>query len=97
MVNAATKLKVACFFEEIYDKPRQHIKKQKYHLAKVHIVTAMVFSVVMYKCESWAERRLSTEELKLWCFVEAVVLGNTPESPLDSRETKQVNSKGNQP
>ena len=61
MVNVATTLNVACFFEEIYDKPRQHIKKQKYHLAKVHIVKAMVFPVVMYKCESWAKRRLSNE------------------------------------
>ena len=97
MVNAATKLEVACFFEEIYDKPRQHIKKQTYHFAKVHIVKAMVFSVVMYKGENWAKRRLSTEELKLWCLVEAVVPGNTLESPLESRETKQVNSKVNQP
>ena len=55
MVNAATTLNVACFFEEIYDKPRQHIKNQKYHFAKVHIVKAMVFPVVMYKCENWAK------------------------------------------
>ena len=32
-------------------------------LTKVHIVKAMVFSVVMYGCESWTIRRLSTEEL----------------------------------
>ena len=30
---------------------------------KVPIVKAMVFSVVMYGCESWTIRRLSTEEL----------------------------------
>ena len=32
---------------------------------KVPIVKAMVFSVVMYGLESWAVRRLSTEELML--------------------------------
>ena len=32
---------------------------------KVHIVKAMVFPVVMYGCESWTIRKLSTEELTL--------------------------------
>ena len=32
---------------------------------KVPIVKAMVFSVVMYGCESWTIRRLRTEELML--------------------------------
>ena len=31
--------------------------------AKVHIVKAMVFPVVMYRCESWTIKRLNTEEL----------------------------------
>ena len=30
---------------------------------KVHIVKAMVFPQVMYGCESWTIKRLSTEEL----------------------------------
>ena len=33
--------------------------------AKVHIVKNMVFSVVMYRCESWTIRRLSAKELML--------------------------------
>ena len=32
---------------------------------KVRLVKAMVFSVVMYGCESWTVRRLSAEELML--------------------------------
>ena len=32
---------------------------------KVRLVTAMVFSVVVYGCESWTIRKLSTEELML--------------------------------
>ena len=38
---------------------------------KVHLVKAMVFPVVMYGCESWTVRKLSTEELMLLnCGVE---------------------------
>jgi len=32
---------------------------------KVHLVKAMVFPVVMYGCESWTRRKLSTKELML--------------------------------
>ena len=32
---------------------------------KVHLVKAMVFPGVMYGCESWTKRKLSTEELML--------------------------------
>ena len=34
-------------------------------LTKVHLVKAIVFPVVMYGCESWTTRKLSTEELML--------------------------------
>ena len=41
-------------WKEIYDQPRQHIKKQRCYLpTKVHLVKAIVFPVVMYGCESW--------------------------------------------
>ena len=32
---------------------------------KFHLVKAMVFSVVMYGCESWTIKKLSAEELML--------------------------------
>ena len=32
---------------------------------KVHLIKAMVFLVVMYGCESWTIKMLSTEELLL--------------------------------
>ena len=59
---------------------------------KVHLVKAMVFPVVMYKCEldceeSWA--------LKNWCFW-TVVLEKTLESPLDCKEIQPVQPKGDQ-
>ena len=61
-------------------------------LTKVCIVKAMVFPVVIHGCECWTIRRLSTKELMLSnCGV-----GKEFESPLDYKEIKQVNPKGNQ-
>ena len=34
---------------------------------KVRLVTAMVFPVVMYGCESWTERQ-RTDAFELWCW-----------------------------
>ena len=34
-------------------------------LTKVRLVKAMVFPVVMYGCESWTVKKLSTKELML--------------------------------
>ena len=62
-------------------------------LAKICIVKAMVFQVVMYRYENWMrEGRVP----KNWCF-RTVVLKKTLESPWDSKEIKPINSKGNQP
>ena len=38
---------------------------------KVHIVTAMVFPVVMYGCESWTMKKTEHQRIdafKLWCW-----------------------------
>ena len=48
----------------------------------------------MYGCESWTIKK--AERPKNWCFW-IVVLEKTLESPLDCKEMKQVNPKGNQP
>ena len=32
---------------------------------KIHLVKAMVFPVVMYRCESWAIKKLSAGELMI--------------------------------
>ena len=40
------------------DKPRQYIKKQRHHFeTKVHLVKAMVFSIVTDGCESWTIKK----------------------------------------
>ena len=52
MVIATMKLKDTPW-KENYDQPRQHIKMQGHDFAKVRLVKAMIFPVVMYGCESW--------------------------------------------
>ena len=60
---------------------------------KVHLVNAMAYLVVMYRCECWTEKE--SWVLRIWHFW-TVVLEKTLESPLDCREIKPVNPKGNQ-
>jgi len=60
---------------------------------KVHIVKAMVFPVVMYGC--WELDHKEGWVPKNWWF-QTVILENTPESPLDSKEIQPANPKGNQ-
>ena len=61
---------------------------------KVHLVKAMVFTVVMYGM--WELDHKEGWVSKNWCFW-TVVLEKTLESPLDYKEIKPVNSKGNLP
>ena len=89
------KLKDVCSGEKGYDKPRQHIKKQKYHFAdKGPSSQSNDFSsshVQMWELdykEGWVPKN--------WYFW-AVVLEKTLESPLHSKEIKPGNPKENQP
>ena len=57
----------------------------------VCIVKAMVFPGVMYGCESWTIKKAEHQRTDAF-----VVLRKTLESPLDYKEIKPVNPKGNQ-
>ena len=62
-------------------------------LTKICIVKAMVFSIVMYECESWSLKKTKCQRIDAfnwWCW-------RRLENPLDSQEIKPVNPKGNQP
>ena len=81
-------------WKKSYDQPRQHIKKQRHYFAnKGPSSQSYGFSsnhVWMWELdckESWA--------LKNWCFW-TVVLEKPLESPLDSKDIKPINPKGNQ-
>ena len=53
-------------WKESYDKPRQYIKKQRYHFTNKGLYSQSYgFPVVMYECESWTIKRLTAEELML--------------------------------
>ena len=67
MVTAAMKLKDAYSLKRKLKTNLDSIfKSRDITLSKkVHLVKAMVFPVVMYRCDSWTERKLSAEELML--------------------------------
>ena len=92
--DCSHEIKTFASWKKNYDKPRQHIKKQRHYFAKnVHLVKAMVFSsshAWMWELdhkESWGPNN--------WCFW-TVVLKKTLESPLDSKKIKTVNPEENQ-
>ena len=77
-----------------YDKPRQHIKKQRHYFVNKGLYTqhydfssSNVWMRELGHKESWA--------LKNWCFW-TVELEKALESPLDCKEIKPVNAKGNE-
>ena len=85
----------SCHGKKSYDQSRQCIKKQRHHFAsKGQYSQSDGFSnshVRMWELnhkENWAPKN--------WCF-QTVVLEKTLESPLDCKEIKPVNPKGNQP
>ena len=74
-------------WKESYGKPRQHIKKQRHHLANKG-PSSQNHSFSSSHKESWVPKN--------WCFW-TVVMEKTLKSPLDNKEIKPVNPKGNQP
>ena len=88
------KLKDTCSLEEKLWQIRRHIKKQRHYFAdKGPSSQSCGFSsnhIWMWELdhkESWMPKN--------WCFW-TMVLEKTVESPLDSKEIKSVNPKGNQ-
>ena len=60
---------------------------------KVHLVKAMVFSVVMYGCESWTIKKAEHQRIdafELWCWRRLL------KNPLDCKEIQPVHIKGDQ-
>ena len=59
-------------WKKSHDQARQHINNQRHYLpAKVHLVKAVVFPVVMYGCRSWTIKKAEcrrTDAFELWCW-----------------------------
>ena len=74
MVTVAMKLKDVCSLggKINYDKPSNVLKSRNIPLlTKVHQVKAMIFSVVLYGCESWTIKKADlwrTDAAELWCW-----------------------------
>ena len=60
-------------------------------LTKVRLVKAMVLPAVKYGCESWTIKKFERQRIDAFELLE-----KTLESPLDCKEIKPVNLKGNQ-
>ena len=79
-------------WKKSYDQLDSILKSRDIALpTKVCLVKAMVFPVVMYRYESWT---IQAENQRTDAF--ELVLEKTLESPLDCKEIKPVNPKGNQ-
>ena len=47
-----------------YDKPRQLLKSRDITLpTKVHLVKALVFPIVMYRCEGWSTKKTESQKI----------------------------------
>ena len=89
------KLRELAPWKKTSDQPRQHIKKQRHYLnhkgpssQSYGFSSSHVWMWELDHKEGWVSKN--------WCFW-TVVLEKTLESPLDCKEIKPVNPKGNQP
>ena len=64
---------------------------------KVHRDKTMVFAVVMYGCESWTLKKADPKEASELMLSNCGAGEDSIEIPLNSKEIKLVNMKGNQP
>ena len=87
------KLKMLTPWKKNYDKPRQHTKNQKHHFADKGPYSQR-YSFSSRHVQVWELDNKNVWMPKNWCLL-TVVLEKTLESPLDSKEVKPVNPKGN--
>ena len=78
-------------WKESYDKPRQHIKKQRHYFANKGL-SSQSYGFSSSHVWMWVLDYKASWVLKNWC-IWTVVLENTLESSLDSKEIKPVNLK----
>ena len=93
MVTAAMKLKGVAPWNKICDKPRQHIKKQRHHFANKGLYSQS-YGLSRSHIQMWELDHKVSWAPKNWCFW-TLVLQKSLESPLDCKEIKPVNLKGN--
>ena len=93
--DCSHEIKTFAHWKETYDKPRQHIKKQRHHFANKG-PHSQSYGFSSSHAWMWETDYKEGRALKNGCFW-TVVLEKTLESPLDCKEIKPLNPKGNQP
>ena len=71
LVTCSHEIQTLASWKESYDKPRQHIKKQRHYFPNKGLVKAMVFPLVMYRCENWTVKKVECQRInafELWCW-----------------------------
>ena len=93
--DCSQEIKTLASWKESYDKPRECIKKHRHHFADKNPYSQN-YSFSSSPVLMWELDHKEIWVLKNWCF-QIVVLEKTLESPLNCREIRPVNPKGNQP
>ena len=95
MVTAAMKLRWLLLGRKAMTSPDSILKSRDITLpTKVLVVKAMVFPVVMYRCESCTVKKAESQRIDAFKTVE---LEKILESPLENKGIKSVSPKGYQP
>ena len=93
--DCSLEIKTLVPWKKNYNQRMQHIKKQRHHFAnKGSHSQSYGFSSI--HVQMWELDHKEGWVPKDWCF-QTVVLEKTLESPLDCKDIKPVNPKGNQP
>ena len=95
MVTQPWNSKTLAPWKKSYDQPKQHIKKQRHYFANKGL-SSQSYGFSSRHVWMWELDYKENWEPKNWCFW-TVILEKTLESPLDCKEVKPVNPKGNQP
>ena len=95
MVTAVMKSDDSASWKESYGKLRQCVEKQRHHSADKGPCSQ---GYGLPSSHTW---RWELDHKKVWApktwWLQTVILEKSPESPLDSKDIKPVNHKGNQP
>ena len=92
--DCSHEIKGTCSLEKSYEQHRQHIKNQRHFFAS-KVLSSQSYGFSSSQVWMWELDHKESWAPKNWCFW-TVVLEKTLVSPLDCKEIKPVNPKGNQ-
>ena len=62
--DCSHEIKTLVLWKKSYDKPREHIKKQRRHFADIRLFSQRYsFPVVVYGCESWTIKKAECQRI----------------------------------